>query len=83
MTWTVVWDADAEGQLARLWMRAPDRQAITESQDRIDRELRVDADKKGAPFGPFRILEDDPLSVLYTVDPGDCTVRVIQVRRSK
>ncbi len=49
----------------------------------MDRELRIDADKKGAPFGPFRILEDDPLSVLYTVDPGDCMVRVIQVRWNK
>ena len=83
MTWTVVWDADALNQLTRLWMRGPDRQAITESQDRVDRELRIDADRKGAKFGPFRIFEGDPVSVLYRVDPGDCMVRVAQVRRNK
>ena len=51
----------------------------SESANRIDQELQQDADKKGTPFGPFMALFDDPLSVLYTVDPGDCMVRVIQV----
>jgi hypothetical protein len=83
MKWTVVWDRPALGQLANLWMYAPDRQAVTESADRIERELRVDADKKGAPFGVYRILVDDPLSVLFTVDPGDCMVKIWQVRRNK
>jgi hypothetical protein len=83
MRWTVVWDARAQDQLARLWMNAPDRQAVAESSDRIDRELLNDADKKGAPFGPYRILKDDPLFVLYTVDSGDCMATVWEVRRNK
>ncbi len=83
MRWTVVWVPPAQGHLANLWMYAPDRQAVAESADRIDQELLIDADNKGAPFGPFRILVDDPLSVLYTVDPGDCMVTVWHVRRNK
>ena len=83
MTFTVIWDRTAVNQLANLWMQAPDRQAVTDSHDRIERELRVDADKKGAPFGPFRILIDSPLSVLFTVDPGDCMVRVRHVLRNQ
>jgi hypothetical protein len=33
--------------LAELWMRASDRQAVTNAADIIDAELRVDPDKKG------------------------------------
>ena len=83
MRWTVVWLPFAQGQLANLWMSAPDRQAVTASSDRIDRELAEDADQKGTPLWPFRMLVDDPLSVLFTVDPGDCMVYVRHVRRNK
>jgi hypothetical protein len=83
MKFTVVWVPPAEGHLANLWMQAPDQQAVADSANRIDRELRHDADKKGVPFGPFRAYFDDPLSVLYKVDSDDRMVRVIQVRRNK
>jgi hypothetical protein len=83
MKFTVVWVPTAQAQLANWWMQAADRQAVTDSANRIDQELQQDADKKGTPFGPFLALFDDPLSVLYTVDLGDCMVRVIQVRRNK
>jgi hypothetical protein len=68
--------------LATLWVQAPDRQAVAESADRIDRELKNDAPDKGVPYGPFRALFDEPLSVLFTVDEQDRMVRVIQVRRN-
>jgi len=82
MRFTVVWVPSAEAHLAHLWNQAPDRQAVTDSANRIDRELKEDADRKGVLWGPFLAFFDDPLSVLYVVDKGDCTVRVIQVRRN-
>jgi hypothetical protein len=83
MRYTVVVEKPAENQLARIWTGAPDRQAVADAFDRIERELANDAHKKGVPLGVFRKYIDDPLAVLYHVDPGDCMVRVIQVRRTK
>jgi hypothetical protein len=62
-------------------MGADDPQAVADSANRIDRELRNDAHLKGIPWGPFRALFDDPLAVLYTVSQEDRLVRVVQVRR--
>jgi len=81
MTYTVVWVPSAERRLAELWNQATDQQAITDSSNRIDDELKVDADRKGIPFGRFRAYYDDPLAVLYEVDPGNCMVRVVVVKR--
>jgi hypothetical protein len=83
MRYTVIAEKPAESQLMRLWMRAADQQAVTDASDRIDRGLANDADMKGVPIGIFRAYVDDPLAVLYHVDPGDCMVRIIQYRRTK
>jgi hypothetical protein len=82
MRYTVVWWPVAEAQLARLWVQATDRQAVTDASNRIDRVLRDDPDKKGTPQGRFRVLTVHPLMVLFHVDPGDCMVRVISVKRT-
>jgi hypothetical protein len=72
----------AENQLARIWIRAVDQQAVTDASNRIESELVNDAQVKGKPLGIFRTYRDDPLEYLYHVDPGDCMVRIIQVRRT-
>jgi hypothetical protein len=82
MRYTVIWEKPAENQLSRIWMRATDKQAVTDASNRIDRELLIDAHRKGRPLGVFRTYTDDPLAVLFHVDPGDCMVRVVQVRRT-
>jgi mRNA-degrading endonuclease RelE of RelBE toxin-antitoxin system len=81
MIYTVVWTPSALNQLADLWNQASDRQAVTDAADGIDRELRVDAHLRGAPYDHRRYLHISPLVVLYRVDPDDRMVRVIQVRR--
>jgi len=81
MKYTVAWLPSAEGHLARLWMEAEVRQAVTESANRIDQELQTDAHLKGMRLGRFRAFYDIPIAVLYTVDVDDRMVRVIQVRR--
>jgi hypothetical protein len=81
MTYTVVYERSAEAKLADLYNEAADKQAVSESSNRIDAELRTDADRKGIPFGPFRAYYDDPLAVLYEVDSGNCMVRIVVVKR--
>lgn len=80
MIWTVIWSRSAKNELARLWTDADDPQSITDSSDRIDLELKVDAHLKGIPFGTGRVYSDDPLAVLYELDLGDCKVNVIAVK---
>lgn len=82
MRYTVVWLPAAKAQLARLWMQASDRQAVSDSADRIDGALKDDPDKKGSLLGPLYVFHGDTLSVLYSVDDGDRMVRVMQVRRN-
>jgi len=81
MRYTVVVEKSAENQLARLWASAADRQAVADAFDRIERELADDAQTKGTPLSIFRRYSETPLEVLYHVDPGDCMVRISQVRR--
>lgn len=83
MKYTVVWEIAAQSQLARIWMSAADRQDVTNASNRIERELARDAHAQGTPLGVFRTYTDDPLAVLFHVDPGDRMVRIIQVRRTK
>jgi hypothetical protein len=80
--WTVVWVKSAEGELADLWTTAPDRQAVTDAANAIDRELRIDADRKGVPHDSGRVLTVPPLAVHFMVYPDDCLVKVTQVKRS-
>jgi hypothetical protein len=82
MRYTVIVEKPAESQLARIWIRAADQQAVADAFDRIERELKDDAHAKGAPLGIFRRYADTPVEVLYHVDPGDCKVRIFQVRRT-
>ena len=80
MIYTVTWVPSEKARLATLWNNAIDQQAVADSSDRIDVELRVDPDRKGIPFGDRWVYTDDPLAVLYEIDPGDRKVTVIAVK---
>ena len=79
MRCTVVWDPDAQDELARFWMQASDPQALADASDEIDRLLKSSALTVGEEFGSDRRLIIEPLEVIYTVSPDDCLVRVLQV----
>jgi hypothetical protein len=82
MNWTVIWKTDAEGDLATLWMRASDRDAVTVAANRIDVLLRKDPLKIGESRAEDdRIYYEPPLAVLFTVDELDCKVFVERVWR--
>jgi hypothetical protein len=83
MIFTVGWKQPAQDSLARIWVNAPDRQAVTDAANAIDRELRVDAERKGMPYpGGRRLFRFPPLSVVFEVDPGDCKVTVLREQRT-
>jgi hypothetical protein len=80
MKYTVVWDPDAEQELASLWMAAAERQALTDAADQIDKVLRQDPQQQGEsrPDG-LRILFVEPLGIIFRVHEDDRLVRVLQV----
>jgi hypothetical protein len=41
MHFTVTWDPSAEAELTNIWLTAPDRQAVADAADEIDRLLRL------------------------------------------
>jgi len=78
---TVTWLLGARNQLADLWTAGPDRQAIADAADQIDRELAVDAHLKGTPISEgLRGLHVPPLFALYTVSEPDRIAEVVSVR---
>src|SRR5437763_1745924 len=79
MRYTVVWEKPAEAQFLRLWMRAADRQDVSDASDRIEHELATDPDTKGTPHGIFHTYTDDPLAVPYPVEiPGVSNTYVLR-----
>jgi len=80
--YTVVWHQGAHDELARLWLDAPDRNAVRQAADAVDRELGTDAAGKGAPVSEdLRRLIVPPLRVLFSVSEADRMVRVLGVAR--
>jgi hypothetical protein len=82
--YTVVAIEEAENQLIALWMAAPagQRAAITDASDRLDWELRFDADQKGVPAPatghPERhALDHPPLRAYFEVSEPDRLVRIL------
>jgi hypothetical protein len=82
MRFTVTWALRESNRLAQIWMAAPDKPAVRAAADAIDQELLVDAHTKGRPLDDRRrIFLMPPLAVVFTVDLGDCKVRVLRVAR--
>jgi hypothetical protein len=80
--YTVVWVASALEELAELWSLGPDRNAIAQATDAIDRELAIDASSKGIELSEgLRALYSPPLRILFAVREDDRVAEVLQVRR--
>jgi hypothetical protein len=80
--YTVTATRKAENDLASVWLRAPDREAITLAADRIDRILREDALNKGcsATHG-LRQLIVAPLIADFSVEEDDRRVTIWAIRQ--
>ena len=80
--YTVVWHQEAHDELARLWLEAPDRNAMGLAANAIDRHLAGDASEKGiaVPDG-LRQLTISPLRVIFAVSEPDRMVKILVVAR--
>ena len=79
----MTWLPPARDELARLWNQGLDRQAIADAANSIDRELGIDPEQKGRPFGSKRFFRAPPLVVAFEVIADDRLARVLQVYRVK
>ena len=77
MSWTVVYRPAAERDLAELWLRAPDRNAVAAAADAIDRKLRSDPLNTGDMLpAQLRTVVEGPLEAAFQVSPLDRLVSV-------
>jgi len=82
MKWTVLWKPRAEGQLARIWLEAEDRQAVRAAADRVDAELSQAPMSVGeSRSGGVRVAFATPLGVELEVVEQDRVVYVLSVWR--
>jgi len=82
MRYTVIWNPEAEKELARIWMNAPDQQAVSNAADFIDSHLAKSPERLGTDLGDGdRYLEVSPLVMIFTIERDDCLVRVTDVWR--
>jgi len=80
MNWRVGWVKTAEDELADIWLRAPDRDAITAAASVIDQRLERDPyDKSESREDGERIAFEKPLAVRYRVIPEQWLVTVLRV----
>jgi hypothetical protein len=63
MRYTVVWDSAAQDELARIWLKASDPQAVADASDYIDKRLRSFAERIGDAYGDDRRLVIEPLAL--------------------
>ncbi len=79
MRCTVTWTQSAQDELALIWAKALNRQAVADAANRIDRLLRFSPMTVGDEYGTDRRLFVEPLEVIFSVSPDDCMVSVLQV----
>jgi hypothetical protein len=81
MKYTVVYTPFADYQLADIWLRAKNRQQVTDSANKIESMLRHDADQLGLPRRHgHRVIVKPPLVFTFEVSVDDRLVTVLSIR---
>jgi hypothetical protein len=79
MRFSVTWDPSAEDELARIWMAASDRRAVTDASYEIELRLGQQGSAAGTPLGPAWELRLPPLEVVFIASVDGTEIRVIWV----
>jgi len=80
MSFAVHWLPDAERELTEIWLKATDRDAVTNAANWIDERLRLDPVHEGeSRQANRRILFARPLAVVFRVSPTDRSVVISHV----
>jgi hypothetical protein len=81
MKYTVVYGPLADFQLPGIWLRAKNRQQVTDAVNYLDQLLRRDPNGMGEPrANGWRILSVPPVAITYQVNPNDRLVIVHSIR---
>jgi hypothetical protein len=81
MSYTVLWLPDAENELARIWIEANDRQAVTRAAELLDGELTEHPNDVGeSRSSNRRIAFEKPLIIAFRIDQFAGVVVVQSVR---
>ena len=80
MRFTVKWSADAENELAALWMNPALRAGVTTASQALDQRLMQSAAEVGeSREGRRRIAFEAPLAITFLVDQTSRIVTVTHV----
>ncbi len=80
MKFSVVWQPDAEAQLAELWERSADRAALASAANHIERVLRSYPERVGEDrFDDDRIMFEELLGLVFRLILEDRLVQVLRV----
>lgn len=78
--YSVVWHELAQDDLAEIWMKALDREAVSKAANALDEQLASDPLAKGRQVSErSRELTLSPLHVLFRVRVDDRKVEVFSV----
>jgi plasmid stabilization system protein ParE len=81
MSFAVTWKPDALDELARVWVDATDRDAVTAASHRVEQLLGRDPLGQGeSRSGNARVMFDPPLAVVYRVNTARRRVTIFSVR---
>jgi hypothetical protein len=79
MRYVVDWEDPALDEVADLWTRAVNRQAVSDAVNRVDGLLTYDPETRGVDFYGDRLLVEPPLHVVFRVIADNRRVVVIHV----
>jgi hypothetical protein len=79
MRYTVTWLRSAEDNLTRIWLGAPDPEAVRQAADWIDHQLTTSSRVRGGDHQGVYELTRWPLHVTFEVSPDDRKVTVQRV----
>ena len=79
MLFGIEYQSAAHDDLADVWLRATDKQAVNNASFLIDQLLATVPDQVGVAHGIFHRVTLPPLEVLYRVFPDRAVVRVYRI----
>jgi hypothetical protein len=81
MIFTVTYKPSADQELADIWLKSADRQAVTVAANRIDFLLRTNPHQQGeSRDSSVRVFVERPLAVQFEIHDDDRLVEVLTIR---
>lgn len=80
MSFSVAWTAEAEEQLADVWMKAARPREVNDAINELEFRLAIDPSAVGeSRSGRTRLAFSGPIAILFRVNEKRQTVRIISV----